>query len=79
MSTSSPTSADSTLEECLDELNDCVATLDRFPPTVLAFALRTHLAALLQALLAHGECTRPEVVMFVNDLETEALGPVADE
>ena len=41
----------STLEACLDDLGDLVALLDRYPPTLLAVALRLHLEALLQALL----------------------------
>jgi len=73
MSIADPTSVDATLEECVDELNDCIARLDRFPHPVLAFALRTHLAGLLQALLAHGECTRPQTVMFLKELQREAL------
>jgi hypothetical protein len=75
MSTPDPASVAATLEECLDELNDSLVRLDRFPHTVLAFALRSHLAGLLQALLAHGECTHPQAVMFLKELESEALQP----
>jgi hypothetical protein len=75
MSTSGSTSVAGTFEECLDDLNDFVATLGRYPDTVLASAMRTHLASLLQALLEHGECTRQEVVEFLAELEREALQP----
>ena len=64
---------DGTVEECLDELNDLIAGLQRYPPTVLAVALRVHLEALLQALLEEKICTREEVRDFVRELEREAL------
>ena len=48
------TSTPGTFEECADELNDFINTLDRYPHSVLAFVLRAHLAGLLQALLFHG-------------------------
>jgi hypothetical protein len=66
-----------TFEECADELNDFVATLDRYPHTVLAFALRAHLCGLLQALQAHGQWTGEEVTLFLEELEEETLSPAA--
>ena len=64
---------DETLEECLDELNEVMAGLQRYPPTVLAVALRVHLEALLQALLEGKECTREEVRDFIKELERDTL------
>jgi hypothetical protein len=64
---------DGSVEECLDELNGFAAGLVRFPPTVLAVALRVHLEALLQALLEARQCTREEVRDFIRELEREAL------
>ena len=64
---------DSTVEECLDQVNDLLAGLEHYPPTVLAVALRVHLEALLQALLDGNVCTREEIRDFVRDLEREAL------
>ena len=63
-----------TFEECADELNDFINTLERYPHAVLAFALRAHLAGLLQALLLRGECTREEVTTFLQEMEQETLG-----
>ena len=62
-----------TFEECADELNDFISTLERYPPTVLAFVLRAHLAGLLQALLFHGLWTREDIVTFLEEIEREAL------
>jgi hypothetical protein len=70
---SAATSADGSVEECLDEVNDFLAGLQGYPPTVLAVALRVHLEALLQALLEGGVCTREEVRDFCRELEREAL------
>jgi hypothetical protein len=46
---------DEMLEECMDELDAALDKLDRFPPLVIAFALRAHLLALLSALRANGQ------------------------
>jgi hypothetical protein len=64
---------DGTVEECLDELDDFVAGLSRYPPTVLAVALRINLETLLQAMLEGKLCTREEVRDFVKELERDAL------
>jgi hypothetical protein len=67
------TRSDGTVEECLDELNDLMAGLQRYSPTVLAVAMRVHLGTLLQALLEAQICTREEVRDFVRELERDAL------
>jgi hypothetical protein len=64
---------DGTVEECIDDLNDFIAELQRYPPTVLAVALRVHLETLLQGLLEGKMCTREEVRDFIKELEREAL------
>lgn len=64
---------DGTVEECLDELDHHIASLERFSPTVLAIALRVHLEGLLQALLEGKLCTPEEVRDFVRELERDAL------
>jgi hypothetical protein len=64
---------DGTVEQCLDELNDLLATLERYSPAVLAVALRVHLESLLQALLEGKICTPEEVRDFVRELERDAL------
>jgi len=72
MSFADAPSADGTVEECLDELNDFIEGL-RYSPTVVAVAMRVHLEAVLHALLDGKVCTREEVRDFVRDLEREAL------
>jgi hypothetical protein len=67
------TRSDGAVEECLDELNDLLAGLQHYTPTVLAVALRVHLETLLQALLEGKVCTREEVRDFVKELERDAL------
>jgi hypothetical protein len=61
------------IEECLDELNDLMDSLGRYPPTVLAVALRVHLELLLQGLLEGNVCTREEVRDFLKELQRDAL------
>ena len=65
--------ADGTVEECLDQLNDLLAGLPRYPGAVLAVALRLHLESVLQALLDNAQCTREEVRDFIRELERGAL------
>ena len=66
------------VEQCLDELNDLVDVLQRYPPAILAVALRVHLETLLQALLEAKICSREEVRDFVRELERDALQYDAD-
>jgi hypothetical protein len=72
MSFADAPSADGTVEECLDELNDFIEGL-RYSPTVLAVAMRVHLEAVLRALLEGDVCTREEVRDFIRELERDAL------
>jgi hypothetical protein len=65
-------SADGSVEECLDMLNDVVQELP-YPPAVLAVALRVHLEALLQGLLLVDLCTREEVRAFLREMERDVL------
>jgi len=73
MSFTQSANGNGTVEECLDELNELIAGLQRYSPTVLAVALRVHLETLLQSLLEGKICTREEVRDFVRELERDAL------
>jgi hypothetical protein len=64
---------DGTLEECLDEINDFVQALDRYPPRMIALAMRAHMEILLRAMLDCDMCTRQELRTFVRELEQEVL------
>jgi hypothetical protein len=74
MSDQSPEDAgDEELEACLDDIDEFIGTLQRYPDTVIAMSLRIHLAALLHAMIDNGSCTREDVREFVVALEQEAL------
>ena len=60
-------------EACVNELDEFVASLQPFPDGVLALALRTHLAALLHALLDQRIWTAEQISKFVRALERESL------
>ncbi len=62
------------LERCIDETGELLATLRPHPNASVAFALRVHLGALLEVMLESGECTREEVRDLLKDLEEELLG-----
>jgi hypothetical protein len=65
---------DNAIEECLDEIDEFMETLQRFPDSVIAMSMRIHLAALLRAMVESRLCTREDVREFVVALEQEALG-----
>lgn len=74
-----PPAADATaLEQCIDEMDQFIDTLARYPPPVLAFALRSHLGALLRAMADERACSREDVRQFLVELEREALGVGAE-
>lgn len=62
------------IEQCVDEIDDFIETLERYPESVIALALRIHLGALLRAMVNDELCSREEVREFVIALEQEALG-----
>ena len=73
MSFSEITQSSGTVEECSDQLADFLSGMRPYAPAVLAFAMRLHLEALLQALLTARDCTREEVRAFLKEMEREAL------
>jgi hypothetical protein len=75
MSTVDLTPEDGALEECLDELDEFVSGLGRYPPALVALALRTHLETLLQALLESKLCTSGEVRVKSSHLTISLILP----
>lgn len=61
------------MEECLDQLGECVALLGTIPPRVLALAMRTQLMFLLQELLQQRLCGREEMREFLAELQQDVL------
>jgi len=53
--------AAATIEQCVDEIDDFIETLVRYPESVIAMALRVHLGALLRAMVDDQLCSRAEV------------------
>jgi hypothetical protein len=73
-------SADDTiLEECIEELDELVMSLDRFPPTAVAVAMGTYLESLLGALLDERQCTAEDVRELLREIESGALGESASQ
>ena len=64
---------DGTLEQCVDDIGEFIATLEHYPAPVLACALRVQLEGLLRALLENGVCTRAQAGEFLRDLGREVL------
>jgi hypothetical protein len=64
---------DAVVEECIEELEELVMTLDRYPPAAVAAALGTYLEGLLGALLDERQCTEDEVRQLLREIESGAL------
>jgi hypothetical protein len=62
------------IEECLEDIDQFLETLQRYPDLVIAKSLRIHLAALLRAMVDNRLCSREDVREFVLALEQESLG-----
>ena len=77
MSESFGTVTSSQLEQCVDEIDDFIETLERYPGSVIAMALRIHLAALLRAMIDDQQCRLDEAREFIHALEHEAIGDTA--
>jgi hypothetical protein len=65
---------DGEIEQCLEDIDEFLGTLERYPDPVIAQSLRIHLAALLRAMVDDGVCSREQVRQFVVALEDDALG-----
>ncbi len=79
MSLQDPTARDDAIEECLDEINEFVATLDRYPPATVAVAMSVHLQTLLCALVECKLCTAEQVRNFVQELKQDVCAEIRNE
>lgn len=61
------------VEECIQELDELVMSLDRYPPTAVAVAMGTYLEGLLGALLDESQCTADEVRELLREIECGVL------
>ena len=69
------TNDDALVEECIEELDELVMALDRYPPTAVAVAIGTYLEGLLGALLDERQCTADEVRHLLREIEAGVLQP----
>ena len=60
-----------TVEECVEDLDEFVATHDHYPPAVLAIAFRAHLAGLLPILREREDMSESQMSEFLQDLVCE--------
>lgn len=70
---------DNILEECIEELDELVMSLDRFPPTAVAVAIGTYLESLLGALVDERQCTAEDVRELLREIESGVLEENASE
>jgi len=67
------TDDDTTIDECIEELDELVMSLDRYPPTAVAVAMGAYLEGLLGALLDEQLCTTEEVRELLKEIESGVL------
>ena len=75
MSTTDESDDEAVVEECIEELDELVIALDRYPPTAVAVAIGTYLEGLLGALLDERQCTADEVRDLLREIESGVLEP----
>jgi hypothetical protein len=63
------------VEECIEALDEFVATLDRYPAGAIAVAMGTYFEGLVGALLDEHQCTAEEVREFLREIESGILQP----
>jgi hypothetical protein len=63
------------VEECIEELEDLVTSLDRYPAAAVAIAIGVYLEGLLGALLDEHQCTTDEVRELLREIESGVLHP----
>lgn len=73
MSTIEDPDDDAIVEECIEELDELLMSLDRFGPRALAVAIGTYLEGLLGALLDEGHCTAAEARELLREIESGVL------
>jgi hypothetical protein len=61
------------VEECIEELNELIMSLDRYPPAAVAVAMGTYLEGLLGALLDDRQCTAEEVRALLREIESGVI------
>lgn len=66
---------DAVVEECIEELDELVMSLDRFPPAAVAVAMGTYLEGLLGALIDERQCTAEEVRELLREIESGVIAP----
>ncbi|MGH8202876.1 MAG: hypothetical protein ACREVO_21350 [Steroidobacteraceae bacterium] len=66
---------DALVEQCIEELDELVMALDRYPPAAVALAIGTYLEALLGALFDERLCTADEVRALLREIESGVLQP----
>lgn len=64
---------DTTIDECIEELDELVMSLDRYPPTTVAVAMGAYLEGLLGALLDEQLCTTEEIRELLKRIESGVL------
>jgi hypothetical protein len=64
---------DARIDECIEELDELVMSLDRYPPTAVAIAMGAYLEGLLGALLDEELCTPEEVRELLKGIESSVL------
>lgn len=75
MSPTDESDDEAVVEECIEELDELVMALDRYPPTAVAVAIGTYLEGLLGALLDERQCTADEVRELLREIEAGVLQP----
>ncbi|HTX04240.1 MAG TPA: hypothetical protein VMD06_00335 [Steroidobacteraceae bacterium] len=64
---------DAVIDECIEELDELVMSLDRYPPAAIAVAMSACLGGLLGALIDERLCTCEEARSLLREVEADFL------
>jgi hypothetical protein len=64
---------DAVIDECIEELDELVMRLDRYPPAAVAVAMSACLGGLLGALIDERLCTSEEARSLLREVESDFL------
>ena len=73
MSLNDESADEAVVEECIQELDELVMSLDRYQPAAVVVALGTYLEGLLGALLDERQCTPKEARQLLREIESGVL------
>jgi enoyl-CoA hydratase/carnithine racemase len=66
------------VDDCVDEIDEALDLLERFPPPIVAAALGVHLKALLGSMMVCHICSKEEALELIDKIRRDLLEDMAE-